>query len=126
MLSVRLLNPAQCVALGTIEDLPRFDSRRPREARAVDGAYYLRLTGRRLKSPLDAHPYRDDSLVLDAEAPPMLIVGLTVGFVVVLLAGLWLLLPGLLEEDNAYQHSKVHGQEREEANRPQTARAARA
>lgn len=56
----------------------------------------------------------------------MLILGLTVGFAVVLLAGLLLLLPRLLDEHTAYQHSQVHGQEKEAANRPQTARAARA
>jgi hypothetical protein len=56
----------------------------------------------------------------------MVILGLTAGFAVILMAGLWFLLPRLLQEDTTYRYVMDHGPEQEELNRPQSARAARA
>jgi hypothetical protein len=55
-----------------------------------------------------------------------MVLGLTAGFAVILIAGLWFLLPRLLREDTTYRYAKDHRPEQEELNRPQSARAARA
>ena len=54
----------------------------------------------------------------------MVILGLSAGFAVILMAGLWFLLPRLLREDTTYRYSKDQQPEQQQLKAPQNARAA--